>query len=105
MPAFITWLLGGLSIVLRHVLARVVFMLGLQAVTFVGLTATFSALRSSFVSAYSGLPGTIVQMLGLLRVDEAMLVVFSAITARATLAAVQGSVTKLMQGPPPAGQL
>jgi hypothetical protein len=74
-------------------------------VTFVGLSAAFSGLRSSFVSAYAGLPGTLLQMLGLLRVDEAMLVIFSAITARVALSAVQGSVTKLIQGVPPAGQL
>jgi hypothetical protein len=104
MPAIVTWLWGGLSIVLRYVAARVIFMLGIQAVTFVGLSSAFSSLRSSFVSAYSGLPATLIQVLGLFRVDEAMLVIFSAITARAALSAVQGSITKLVQGVPPTGQ-
>lgn len=105
MPAFITWLLGGLSIVLKYVAARVVFMLGIQVVTITGVAVVLNDLKDAFISTYTGLPATMLQVLGLLRIDQACLVIFSAITARYTLGLAGGGFSRIVQGAPPEGRL
>ncbi len=105
MPAIIAWVVGGLAIVLRHLVGRIVVMLGIQAVIVTGVTTGLNALKSSFLSAYGGLPAAIVQIFGLLRVDQAALVIFAAIAARVALKAVSGSVTRFGMSAPPAGRL
>lgn len=105
MPAFIVWILGGLSIVLKYVAARLVFMLGIQIVTITGLAFFFNDLKNAFITTYSGLPVVMVQVFGLLRIDQACLVIFSAITARYTLGLAGGSISKIVSGGGESGPL
>lgn len=105
MPAIVVWLVGLLGPVLAHVLGRLVVALGVTAVTVVGVGTGAAQLKAEFVAAYSGLPATLLEVLGLLRVDQAMLVIFSAIVGRVALRMASDAVTSLTFRAPPPGRL
>jgi hypothetical protein len=58
--------------------AQVLIALGLTAVTFTGGTAALSALRTIMLDHVSGVPASVVQLLGLLGVWEALGIWFGA---------------------------
>jgi hypothetical protein len=105
MPAFVVWIAGAMQTILGYLIARVMFMIGIQAVTVVGLGAFLLDLKNAAILAYGQMPAAMLQWLGLLRVDQAALVVFAAISARLTLGFAQNSVTRLVSMGPQAGQL
>lgn len=105
MPAFIVWIAGAMGWVLKHLAARIVVMLGIQAVTVTGLSAFLLDLKEAAVTAYGQMPLTMIQVLGLLRIDQAALVIFAAFTARLTMGFAQDSVTRIVGGRPGEGQL
>lgn len=105
MPAFIVWIAGALGWVLKYLAARIIVMAGIQVVTVVGLGAFLLDLKVAAVNAYQGLPASMLGILGLMRIDQGILIIFAAFTARLTLGAMQDSVSKITQGVPPEGRL
>jgi len=81
--------LGGvLSWVAGSLIARLVIALGIGVVTYIGVSAGMDTLQAMVVSELGGLPAHLIQALGLLRFDDAITLVFSAIAARVALASV-----------------
>lgn len=105
MPAILVLLLGGLGNVLAHVVGRVFVLLGLTAVVVTGASVGLEALRSQIIASYTGLPVVAVQLLGLLRVDQAVLIVLSAVAARLALRALGGAIATIVSRPGPGGAI
>jgi hypothetical protein len=75
--------------------------LGISVVTFTGLTAVLAGLRGQFEASFSGMPVAILQIMQLMRVDQAALILFSAMAAKLALQMVEGTISKVvMRGSP-----
>lgn len=94
MPAFVVWILGALGPVLMSVVGRVLLALGIGIATFTGVDLALDSLKARIISDIQGLPAVIVGILGLLRLDQAILTVFSAFMATVAIRATQGAVSK-----------
>jgi hypothetical protein len=81
--SFILAIAGALT---RHVLIAA----GVSAVVYTGLSAGLSGLQSSVFSTLGGLPGNALNMLALLRIDEAVCIIFSALSFRLVLMGLTG---------------
>lgn len=90
MPAFIYALLVGLSSVLSSVLFQVLFALGVGFVSFTGISLVLSQLHAFAATQWSALPATVLQVMGLLRVDQALNLIISAAAVRFTLQGMTG---------------
>lgn len=79
--AFWTFIIG----VLPGLLASLFKLLGITAVTYVGITAASDALLNYAQAQLNGLPSQALQIFGILRLDVAMAMILSAQVARITL--------------------
>lgn len=95
MPAFLVWLLGGLSTLLQGLVPRILFMLGIGFASFTGFTAALDSIKADVIAGMQGLPATMVQVLSTLRVDQGLTLVFSATLAVVALRVTNGALTKL----------
>lgn len=102
MPVWIVWLVGALGPMLVSIAGRILFLLGFAAVTFTGFTVLLSALKSQLISNWGAMPSGMIQVAGLLRLDQAVLIVFSAYAAKIAIIAVDGAVTKVINRGPQA---
>jgi hypothetical protein len=58
-------------------------------------------LRGQFEASFSGMPVAILQIMQLMRVDQAALILFSAMAAKLALQMVEGTISKVvMRGSP-----
>jgi NO-binding membrane sensor protein with MHYT domain len=80
MPLFVSALLGGLINICATLVGRVMVGLGISAVTYTGITASLSYLSSNVFSQFTGLPSTVLAVLGLLKVGSAISLIVSATT-------------------------
>lgn len=77
---------------------RVLVALGIGMVTFAGFQLSVNAAKAYVQSNFSGLPSDVVHILGLLKVDVAINIVFAAVITRAVIAGmdkVTGGISKL----------
>lgn len=77
---------------------RVLVALGIGMVTFAGFQLSVNAAKSYVQSNFSGLPSDVVHILGLLKFDVAINIVFAAVITRAVIAGmdkVTGGISKL----------
>ena len=86
MPLFLASLLGGLVTVAGSIVGRVLIALSIGYVSYSGLSALLDALRGQVIGYLTGAPAQVVAIMGLLKVDVALSVVFSAYAARLILA-------------------
>lgn len=86
MPLFLASLLGGLVQVAGSIVGRVLIALGIGYVSYSGLSALLDALKGQVIGYLTGAPAQVVAIMGLLKVDVALSVVFSAYAARLVLA-------------------
>lgn len=103
MPAIIVWAMGLLAKVLAFTFGRLVWMLGVTVVTVTGVGTGLEWLKAEFIAAYSALPVTMLQVLSLLRIDQAVLLIFSAYAARLSLVGMDGVLRTMMLQPPQSG--
>ena len=96
MPAFIVLLLGTLGPILMSVAGRVLVGLGIAVVTFAGVDLALNALKVDVFSQLSGLPATILTVLYLTRVDQAINLIFSALVASVAIQGLQGAVKRFV---------
>ena len=85
--SFILSIAGALT---RYVLIAA----GVSALVYTGLSAGLSALQSSVFSTLGGLPGNALNMLALLRIDEAICIIFSALAFRLVVMGLTGGVIR-----------
>ena len=86
MPLFLAALLGGLVQVAGSIVGRVLIALSIGYVSYSGLSALLDALRGQVIGYLTGAPAQVVAIMGLLKVDVALSVIFSAYAARLILA-------------------
>lgn len=102
MPAFIAALLLGLAPVLTGVLARVLLAFGIGFAVYSGMDVALTQVKGVASSAWGGLPAAVVGMLGLMRVDQALNLVISAVSVRFVLEGMTGGgLRKMIWKSPP----
>jgi predicted naringenin-chalcone synthase len=93
-PSIVAVLLGGLGRLLGSKAGQILFQLGFSAVTFTGVTVGLGTLKADVLGYLAALPATMVTILGLMRIDQGILIIFSAMTAKLAMQAVDGAVTR-----------
>jgi hypothetical protein len=81
MPAIFLFL----SSIVGPLAAKVLTALGIGAVSYVGITALLSNVKSYLISQIGGSPPEVLAILGMLKADVAINIVLSAVTARAII--------------------
>jgi hypothetical protein len=94
MWGWIVRLLGGLGRVLSSTVGVVLAKLGVAVVTFTGFSVGLGNLKQQVVGWLQGMPADMVTVLALMRIDQGVLILFSALTARIALLAVDGALTR-----------
>lgn len=94
MPAAFIWILGGLGPILQSVVGRVLLALGVGIVTFGGVDLALDQFRTKVFTELAGLPAIMLDVLSLLRVDQAILTIFSALAGALAVRGVNGAVSK-----------
>jgi len=91
----ISYVVGGLVF-------RLIAALGVGVVTYIGIGAMLDAAKAEIVSLTSGLGVQVAQAVVLMRVDDAVVVLFSAISARVAMKAFGpgGAIGSLIIRPP-----
>ena len=99
MPALAAALLGGLVNIAGHLAGRVLIALGFGSITYTGLSATTSWLKSNALAAASGLPLDLLQLLAFLKVGESISILSSAVGVLMLLRGLSsgGSISKLVK--------
>jgi hypothetical protein len=99
MPAFIAALLGGLVNIAGQLAGRVLLALGFGAITYTGVSASLSFVKSQALSSLSGLPADLLGLMAFMKVGECISIISSAILVRMTLAGLSagGSISKLVK--------
>lgn len=100
MPAFLVSFAGVLAWVFQWIAARLVFMLGMTVLTYTGVAVFLLDLKDAFITQYQNMPAIMVQIMGLFKIDQAALILFSALTSRLTFNTVNDKVSKIVQGSP-----
>lgn len=95
MPAVLVWLLGGLATLFQGLIPRILFSLGIGFATFSGFDAALTSLKSDLISRLQGLPGVLIQVLSLCRIDQGLSLIMSAYLAVVATRLVSGSLTRI----------
>jgi hypothetical protein len=90
MPAIFLFL----STIIGPLAAKLLTSLGIGAVTYVGITAVLSTARSYLLANVTGMPADVLALFGLIKLDIAINIMLSAVTARAVLSGVNASTGK-----------
>lgn len=87
-----------LATVAGPLVKRVLLALGIGMLTFTGFQVSVTAAKSYVQSNFGGLPSDVVHILGLMKFDVAVNIVFAAVITRAVIAGmdkVTGGISKL----------
>lgn len=90
MPPFIVAWLLALGPILTNAISRVAIAFGVGFVVYSGLDVVLDQVKSVATSSYGALPANVVSMLGLLRVDQALNLMLSAVSVRFVLEGMTG---------------
>lgn len=90
MPAIFLFL----SAIVGPLAAKILTSLGIGAVTYIGITALLSAVRTYLLSNVTGMPADVLALFGLIKLDIAVNIMLSAVTARAVLSGMNRSTGK-----------
>jgi hypothetical protein len=90
MPAIFLFL----SSIVGPLAAKILTSLGLGAVTYIGITALLTTVRIYLINNVGGVPADIAMLFGLLKVDIAINIMLSAVTARAVIAGMNKTTGK-----------
>jgi len=94
--AFLPAVFGSvLAWVGASLIARLLLGLGVGVLTYVGVSALMDTAYSSIVALYADIPAQILGTIGVLHLDDAIKVIFSAISIRLTIS----SMSKLKFAP------
>ena len=90
---FGSWLLS----LLQPAVARILFSLGISAVTFVGVDAIFSQIKSRLMSGFSGLPAEVMQLFLLSGGGIGVSMIVGAILTKITIYQLQNNAKFLLK--------
>lgn len=98
MPLFIAALLGALASAAGHLVGRVLIALGIGFVSYQGIDTALAFVKTQMLAQVSGLPASMLALLGVMKIGIVMSILLSALTARMTLNGLQsGAVKKMVQ--------
>ncbi len=98
MPVFILALVSALASVAGTLAGRVLMSLGIGFVVYKGVEIFLNSLKSIFIDSLLGMPGDILSILGMTKIDIGFNMIFSAIVARFVISGLSsGSITKMVQ--------
>ncbi|MPT53178.1 DUF2523 family protein [Delftia sp.] len=81
LPAFVGSIGGVLLSLTAGFVGRTLAALGLSLITYYGVSKALNFLKDMIISSLSGLPGEVVQLLGLAKVGTALTILFSCMFA------------------------
>lgn len=87
-------LIGGLLQVVGSFVGRVLISLGVAVVAYKGIDTSIAWAKDHFFTAAGGLPPTAVQVLGVMEIDTAAEIMFSALLLRLTFKGLSNGVAK-----------
>lgn len=90
MPAIFLFL----SAIVGPLAAKILTSLGIGAVTYIGITALLAAVRTYLLGNVTGMPADVLALFGLIKLDIAINIMLSAVTARAVLSGMNRSTGK-----------
>ena len=98
--SFGTWLSGLLLSLTGAFVARALAALGISFITFKGLDHALAYCKELVISNFHSLPPTVINILGMLRIGEALTIIFSCLVASMLLNASDGigGIKKLIWG-------
>lgn len=85
MPLFLAALLGGLVSAAGSFIGRALIALGIGYVSYTGISALLGWIKGQVISHLVGAPANVVAIMGLLKIDVAVSIIFSAFAARLVL--------------------
>ena len=99
MPALAMWILGGLLQIAGSLVGRALLALGFAWLSYKGVNTTIQFAKDMALSGLSGLPATALGLMSMMKVGEAISIVFSALLVRLTLAGLSqgGSIYRLVR--------
>lgn len=96
MPALFVPIGVFIAAILSGVIARVLLTLGLGIATYYGVQTLIDKLNNYVAGAFGNVGSDVVQIVGLLGLDEAMTVMLSAYVAVLTINGIQNGVKRLI---------
>lgn len=85
-----------LMLLLENVFFKILLALGLSFATYKGLDGLFEIVKSEIISNFMNLDSVMLQILGILKIDKAITIIFSAYLIKITLSGfVAGAKTSM----------
>jgi hypothetical protein len=99
MPAVAWWILGGLVQIAGSLAGRVLLSLGFGFMTYTGVSVTLGWLKTQMLAGFAGLSPQILGLISMMKVGEAISILFSALLVRLTLNGLStgGAISKLVK--------
>lgn len=94
MPIWVASLIGALIEVAGTLVGKVLLSLGIGYAVYSGVDTSLAFAKSQFLSGVAGLPADAIAVAGLLKVGVCVSMLISALTARMTLAGLQGGTIR-----------
>jgi Protein of unknown function (DUF2523) len=94
MPVFLAAIGGVLLNVTASMVGRALLALGLSVVTYTGITATITWAKTQALSSLSSLPAEALGVMSVLKIGEAISIVFSAILVRLLVSGLSSDTVK-----------
>ena len=94
MPLFLASLLGGLISIAGTLAGRALIAVGFGFVSYTGITTALTAFKNDVISHLGALSASTVNVLGMLKVDVAISILFSALAARLVLQGLTSGALK-----------
>lgn len=94
MPIFIAAIGGMLINIVGTLAGRVLLALGIGVVTYTGVSASLSFIKTQAITSFGLLPPDMMAIIGLMKVGVCISIVTSAITARLVLNGLTGDTVK-----------
>lgn len=85
MPLFLAALVGALVSAAGSFIGRALIALSVGYVSYTGINALLTWVKTQVISYLTGAPGTVLAIMGLLKIDVALSIIFSAFAARLVL--------------------
>jgi hypothetical protein len=96
MPIFIAALVGGFISAAASMAGRVLIAIGFGIVAYTGISTLLDTLKAQAISNLNSVPSDIIGIMGLMKVDVSLSIIFSAIATRLLIMGLTSGVIKKM---------
>lgn len=94
MPALLVWIGSLLVAALPFIITRVLISLGIGVVSYIGMGFVLDFLFGKLTAAVNGLPLDVLQLAGLIGLDDAINIIFGSVNARLGFISLNGIVSR-----------